>query len=126
MVDALIKIHLDRYEASGVELIMGLGRFVSPKTIGITFSITENRFWLGTCKDAAVVQQEYRDTPDPSPHGVLHFLPRQYRLVWIVPQADHFFGSESIPRGNRREHFGLANMFRVEKVCGKSESVNAC
>ena len=38
MVDALIKIHLDRYEASGVELIMGLGRFVSPKTIGITLN----------------------------------------------------------------------------------------
>ncbi len=38
MVDALIKIHLDRYEASGVELIMGLGRFVRPKTIGITLN----------------------------------------------------------------------------------------
>ena len=36
MVDALIKVHLDRYEASGVELIMGHGRFVAPKTIGIT------------------------------------------------------------------------------------------
>ena len=34
MVDALIKVHLDRYEASGVELIMGHGRFVAPKTIG--------------------------------------------------------------------------------------------
>src|SRR5687767_1601947 len=27
MVDALIKVHLDRYETSGVELIMGEGRF---------------------------------------------------------------------------------------------------
>ena len=38
MVDALIKVHLDRYEASGVELIMGHGRFVAPKTIGITLN----------------------------------------------------------------------------------------
>ena len=81
--------------------------------------ITENCFWLGACKDAAVVQQEYRDTPDPSPHGVLHFLPRQCRLVWIVHQTDDFFGGESMPRGNRRKHFGLANIFCVEKICGK-------
>ena len=38
MVDALIKVHLDRDEASGVELIMGHGRFVAPKTIGITLN----------------------------------------------------------------------------------------
>ena len=28
---ALIKVHLDRYEASGVELIMGQGRFVAQR-----------------------------------------------------------------------------------------------
>jgi pyruvate/2-oxoglutarate dehydrogenase complex dihydrolipoamide dehydrogenase (E3) component len=35
MVDALIKVHLDRYEASAVELIMGEATFVAPKTIRI-------------------------------------------------------------------------------------------
>jgi pyruvate/2-oxoglutarate dehydrogenase complex dihydrolipoamide dehydrogenase (E3) component len=38
MVDALIKVHLDRYEASGVELIIGQGRFVAPKTVSITLN----------------------------------------------------------------------------------------
>lgn len=35
MVEDLIKVHLDRYEASGVELIMGEARFISPKTVTI-------------------------------------------------------------------------------------------
>jgi pyruvate/2-oxoglutarate dehydrogenase complex dihydrolipoamide dehydrogenase (E3) component len=35
MVEDLIKVHLARYEASGVELIMGLARFVAPKTVAI-------------------------------------------------------------------------------------------
>jgi pyruvate/2-oxoglutarate dehydrogenase complex dihydrolipoamide dehydrogenase (E3) component len=38
MVDALIKVHLDRYDASGVELIMGQGRFVAPKTVTISLN----------------------------------------------------------------------------------------
>ena len=60
MVDALIKIHLDRYEASGVELIMGLGRFVSPKTISITLNgggervITADRVVLSLGTHASV------------------------------------------------------------------------
>ncbi len=33
MVDGLIAMHLDRYKASGAELIMGTGRFIAPKTI---------------------------------------------------------------------------------------------
>ena len=33
MVDDLIKVHLGRYEASGVDLIMGEARFVAPKTV---------------------------------------------------------------------------------------------
>src|SRR5215469_10295175 len=31
MVDGLINLHLDRYEASGAELILGEARFVAPK-----------------------------------------------------------------------------------------------
>ena len=38
MVDALIKVHLDRYEASAVELIMGEATFVAPKTIRINLN----------------------------------------------------------------------------------------
>lgn len=35
MVDALVDVHLARYEASGVDLIMGTARFVGPKTITV-------------------------------------------------------------------------------------------
>jgi pyruvate/2-oxoglutarate dehydrogenase complex dihydrolipoamide dehydrogenase (E3) component len=36
MVDDLIKVHLDRYEASGAEMIMGEARFTSPKTVTVS------------------------------------------------------------------------------------------
>src|SRR5436853_3659774 len=32
MVEGLIAVHLDKYRASGAELVMGAGRFVAPKT----------------------------------------------------------------------------------------------
>lgn len=35
MVDALIDIHRSRYEDAGVELVMGRGRFVAPRTIEV-------------------------------------------------------------------------------------------
>jgi pyruvate/2-oxoglutarate dehydrogenase complex dihydrolipoamide dehydrogenase (E3) component len=35
MVDGLIGIHLDRYKASGAELILGEARFVAPKTVEV-------------------------------------------------------------------------------------------
>jgi pyruvate/2-oxoglutarate dehydrogenase complex dihydrolipoamide dehydrogenase (E3) component len=35
MVTDLIQVHVGRYEAAGVELIMGSGRFVGPKTIAV-------------------------------------------------------------------------------------------
>src|SRR5712671_2024968 len=35
MVDGLIAMHLDRYKASGAELIMGTGRFIAAKTIEV-------------------------------------------------------------------------------------------
>jgi pyruvate/2-oxoglutarate dehydrogenase complex dihydrolipoamide dehydrogenase (E3) component len=35
MVDGLIAMHLEKYRASGAELIMGAGRFVAPKTVEV-------------------------------------------------------------------------------------------
>jgi len=35
MVADLIKVHLDRYEAAGVDLIMGSARFVAPKSVAV-------------------------------------------------------------------------------------------
>ena len=38
MVDGLIALHLDLYQASGAELIMGAGRFIAPKTIEVALN----------------------------------------------------------------------------------------
>jgi pyruvate/2-oxoglutarate dehydrogenase complex dihydrolipoamide dehydrogenase (E3) component len=35
MVDGLIQVHLDNFKASGAELVMGSGRFVSPRTLEV-------------------------------------------------------------------------------------------
>jgi pyruvate/2-oxoglutarate dehydrogenase complex dihydrolipoamide dehydrogenase (E3) component len=47
MVDGLIAMHLDRYKASGAELIMGTGRFVAPKTIEIALNDGGTRVLTG-------------------------------------------------------------------------------
>jgi pyruvate/2-oxoglutarate dehydrogenase complex dihydrolipoamide dehydrogenase (E3) component len=78
MVDALIKVHMDRFEASGVELILGAGRFIAPKTITIELNaggkrvITANRIVLSLGSRAA-----YPDIPglmDASPMTHVHVL----------------------------------------------------
>ena len=38
MVDGLIAMHLDKYRDSGAELVMGQGRFVSPRTIEVALN----------------------------------------------------------------------------------------
>jgi pyruvate/2-oxoglutarate dehydrogenase complex dihydrolipoamide dehydrogenase (E3) component len=43
MVDGLIALHLERYEASGAELIMGHARVVAPKTVEVVLNNGETR-----------------------------------------------------------------------------------
>src|SRR5262249_61827465 len=38
MVNGLIAMHLDRYKASGAELIMGTGRVIAPKTVEVALN----------------------------------------------------------------------------------------
>jgi pyruvate/2-oxoglutarate dehydrogenase complex dihydrolipoamide dehydrogenase (E3) component len=47
MVDGLIAMHLERYRASGAELIMGDGRFVAPKTIEVSLNDGGRRLLTG-------------------------------------------------------------------------------
>jgi pyruvate/2-oxoglutarate dehydrogenase complex dihydrolipoamide dehydrogenase (E3) component len=60
MVDGLIATHLDKYKASGAELIMGSGRFVAPKTLevrlndGGTRSLTGDRVFLNLGTHATI------------------------------------------------------------------------
>src|SRR5262250_3204936 len=47
MVDGLITMHLEKYQASGAELIMGAGRFVAPKTIEVSLNDGGTRLLMG-------------------------------------------------------------------------------
>ena len=38
MVDDLVRVHLTRYDESGVELIMGEARFIAPKTVTVSLN----------------------------------------------------------------------------------------
>jgi pyruvate/2-oxoglutarate dehydrogenase complex dihydrolipoamide dehydrogenase (E3) component len=43
MVEDLVKVHLGRYEASGVDLIMGEARFVAPRTVTVALDDARTR-----------------------------------------------------------------------------------
>ena len=47
MVAALVDVHLENYKNSGVELVMGSGRFVGPKTIEVRFADKPVRVFRG-------------------------------------------------------------------------------
>jgi pyruvate/2-oxoglutarate dehydrogenase complex dihydrolipoamide dehydrogenase (E3) component len=47
MVEALVSVHLARYDASGVNLIMGEARFVAPKTVAVTLDDRTTRTLSG-------------------------------------------------------------------------------
>ncbi len=47
MVDGLIAMHLDRFKASGAELIMGTGRFIAAKTIEVKLNDGGTRVLTG-------------------------------------------------------------------------------
>jgi pyruvate/2-oxoglutarate dehydrogenase complex dihydrolipoamide dehydrogenase (E3) component len=70
MVQGLIERHLRAYKASGAELIMGSGRFTSPKTLEVSLSaggtrvLTAERVFLNLGTHPAL--PESRASPTPS------------------------------------------------------------
>ena len=47
MVDSLVELHLGNFRASGVELVIGTGAFISPKTIEVSLPDGGNRILRG-------------------------------------------------------------------------------
>jgi pyruvate/2-oxoglutarate dehydrogenase complex dihydrolipoamide dehydrogenase (E3) component len=43
MVEGLVQVHLERYAASGAELIMGEGRFIAPRTVAVNLNSGDER-----------------------------------------------------------------------------------
>jgi pyruvate/2-oxoglutarate dehydrogenase complex dihydrolipoamide dehydrogenase (E3) component len=64
MVDGLVAMHLDKYRASGAELILGAGRFVAPKTIEVRLNDGGTRLLAG---DRIFVNVGTRATIPPVP-----------------------------------------------------------
>jgi len=62
MVDGLIAMHLDKYRASGAELIIGIGRFVAPRTVevelddGLTRLLSGDQIFLNLGTHATIPQ----------------------------------------------------------------------
>jgi pyruvate/2-oxoglutarate dehydrogenase complex dihydrolipoamide dehydrogenase (E3) component len=60
MVEGLITMHLDKYKASGAELIMGTGRFTAPKTLEVRLNdggsrvLTADRVFLNVGTHATI------------------------------------------------------------------------
>ena len=64
MVAGLVEMHLDLYKKSGAELVMGSGRFVGPKTIGVASANGLIRLLHGK---RVVINTGTRATIDPIP-----------------------------------------------------------
>src|SRR6516164_1723095 len=47
MVEGLVAMHLDKYRASGAELVMGSGRFIAPKTLEVRLNDGGTRVLTG-------------------------------------------------------------------------------
>src|SRR6202049_845592 len=60
MIDGLINLHLDRYKASGADLILGDARFVAPRTVevkmqdGTVATLSGDRVFLNVGTHAAI------------------------------------------------------------------------
>jgi len=64
MVQSLVNIHLDNYKKSGAELVMGTGRFVSPRTIEVDLAGGSTRTFRGK---NVVINTGSRTTLEPIP-----------------------------------------------------------
>ncbi len=64
MVEGLVAMHVDKYKASGAELIMGAGRFVAPKTVEVRLNDGGTRVLAG---DQVFLNLGTRATVPPVP-----------------------------------------------------------
>jgi len=64
MVTGLVEVHLDLYQKSGAELVMGFGRFVGPKTVEVTSAEGTTRLLRGK---RVLINTGTRATIDPTP-----------------------------------------------------------
>src|SRR5882757_9913613 len=90
MVDRQIAKHLQNYEASGAELIMGNGRFVAPKTLAVTLNdggtrlLVADQVFLNVGTHASLPNVPGLDAARPLTHGEaleLDYLPAHLIVI---------------------------------------------
>ncbi|MEJ0091735.1 MAG: FAD-dependent oxidoreductase [Limisphaerales bacterium] len=140
MVDGLVDMHFDRYKAAGVELVLGSGRFIGPKTIEVSFPNGGNRILRG---EKIIISTGTRATIEPIPglseatplthvealeleHVPEHLLIIGGGFVGLeLAQAMRRFGSRVtiIEKNERLAHLedldvseGLQNLFQDEEI----------
>jgi pyruvate/2-oxoglutarate dehydrogenase complex dihydrolipoamide dehydrogenase (E3) component len=114
MIEGLIAMHLERYQASGAELIMGTGQFVAPKTLEVQLNDGGTRrlagdrlipFCLFTDPLLARVGLNERDASRPGIEVRVATLPMStvlrtrtiaethgFMKVLVETQSDHILG----------------------------------
>ena len=132
MVEAQVAKHLQNYEASGAELIMGSGRFVAPKTLevslnaGGTRTLKGEKVFLDLGTHAAIPSVPGLDASGPLTHIEaleLDYLPAHLIVIGggyaglELAQAYRRFGSdvtviEAGPQLMGREDFDVSHEMR--------------
>ena len=89
MVAALVDVHLENYKNSGVELVMGSGRFVGPKTIEVRFADKPVRVFRG---QRVVINTGTRATIEATP-GLREAKPLTHiEALELDPGTSHRIG----------------------------------
>jgi len=71
MVDGMVEVHLDRFKASGAQLLIGSGRFIGPKMIEVALADGGTRVLRG---EKVIINTGSRTTVEPVP-GLLEASP---------------------------------------------------
>jgi pyruvate/2-oxoglutarate dehydrogenase complex dihydrolipoamide dehydrogenase (E3) component len=98
MVEREVAFHLERYKATGVELIMGSGRFVAPKTLevqtndGATRTLSGDRVFLNIGSYAAIPDIPGLNAANPLTH--VEALELDYAPAHLVVLGAGYVGLE--------------------------------
>ncbi|HEY3897514.1 MAG TPA: FAD-dependent oxidoreductase [Chthoniobacter sp.] len=141
MVNQLVDIHLDNYQKSGAELVMGTGQFIAPKTIEVEINGGGTRTFRGK---NVIINTGSRATLDPVP-GLseakplthiealeLDHIPRHLLLLGAgyvgleLAQAFRRFGSEVtlIDRNSRVAHHEDEDFSRAMEGVFRGEGIH--
>jgi pyruvate/2-oxoglutarate dehydrogenase complex dihydrolipoamide dehydrogenase (E3) component len=124
MVDDLITVHLDRYKASGAELILGEGRFIAPKTLevqlkdGTTRVLEGDQVFLNVGTHAAI--PDISGLKDAKPLTHVEALELDHVPEHLVVLGGGFVGLE-LAQAMRRFGSRVTILERGQQLAGRED-----